>query len=158
MTVILSKSHKTNGVTVTLQVLKETEKAKQIQYIITTPDGKTTFKSKKAWIPKKAIEGEDEKEIKLKDWILDYKQEFFNDIPTTLYTVKKEEVKEEKKVESEVKGKNEIPEVYRMLKCDNCGKPMQYAKYMLLEFDDPFKVKPWYFCCWNCLNAWMEEE
>ncbi|MEO0252351.1 MAG: hypothetical protein ABIM44_08985 [candidate division WOR-3 bacterium] len=158
MTVILSKSCKTNGVTVTLQVLKETEKAKQIQYIISTIDGKTTFKSKKAWIPKKSIISEDDKQIQLKDWVLKYKKEFFNDIPTTLYSIQKEEIKGEEKIKSEAPGKSEIPEVYKMLKCDSCGKPMIYPKYILYEFDDPYKIKPWYFCRWSCLARWMEEE
>jgi len=130
MTIKLKRSIVTDGVTVTLSKVRETQKAILVRYSIFIKPLNKTFQLKSAWIPKSMIKADNDEYIELDDKISEMRKEWLAELPDI------------------IKGYSGDSKLYT---CAFCREKIQFPQLILVEFKGQDVKNIYSFCSWMCL-------
>jgi hypothetical protein len=130
MTIKLKRSIVTDGVTVTLSKIRETQKAILVRYSIYVKPLDRTFNLKSAWIPKSMIKNDTEDYIELDDKIAEMRKEWIEELPDI------------------IRGYSSESKLYT---CAFCREKIQFPQLILVEFKGQNVKDVMAFCSWMCL-------
>ena len=130
MTIKLKRSIISNGVTVTLNKLRETEKAVMLRYSVFVKPLQKTFNLKAVWIPKSLILSDNDEYIEFDDRIREFRKEWFESIPDIVKCSSTEA---------------------KLVKCSYCRETVQFPQLILLELKGSEVKNVYSFCSWMCL-------
>ncbi|MCS7369083.1 MAG: hypothetical protein NDF57_05175 [archaeon GBS-70-058] len=130
MTIKLKRSIVTDSVTVTLNKIRETQKAVMLRYSIFVKPLNKTFNLKSAWIPKSMIVSDGDDYIELQDTVREIRKDWLDELPDVIisYSVDKQ-----------------------LYQCAYCRENIQFPQLLLVEFKGSEVKNVYAFCSWMCL-------
>jgi len=130
LTIKLKRSIVTDGVTVTLSKVRETQKAILLRYSIFVKPLNKTFQLGLVWIPKSMIKSDNDEYIELDDKIAEMRKKWIEELPDA------------------IKGYSVDNKLYT---CAYCREKIQFPQLLLVEFKGEQVKDVMAFCSWMCL-------